>query len=116
MNLKFSDSDVIMRAKYAYSHFSLVAARLQKIETYEVDSCIRGHHVFQVLAVAPLCVLSRARARCHACIWPALVSNYWQLFNLAIDFRIAKPKRSPKLPGIQYTHSVVQFYCLSESL
>ena len=98
MNLKFSDSDIIMRAKYAYSHFSLVAARLQKIETYEVDSCIRGHHVFQVLAVAPLCVLSRARARCHACIWPALVSNYCQLFNLAIDFRIAK---SPNQNGRQ---------------
>ena len=91
MNLKFSDSDIIMRAKYAYSHFSLVAARLQKIETYEVDSWVHGHHVFQVLAVAPSCILSvliRARARCHACIWPALVSNYWQLFNLAIDFRI----------------------------
>jgi len=82
-----------MVTTYAYSHFSLVAARSQKTETYEVDSCIRGHHVFQVLAVAPSCVLSvliRARARCHACIWPALVSNYWQLFNLAIDFQITK--------------------------
>jgi len=27
--------------------FSLVAARLQKMETYEVDSCVHGHHVFR---------------------------------------------------------------------
>jgi len=32
---------------YAYSHFSLVAARSQKMETYEVDSCVCGHHVFR---------------------------------------------------------------------
>ena len=63
VNLKFSDSDVITHVAYMYSHFSLVAARSQKIETYEVDSCVRGHHVFQVLAVALSCILVRARAR-----------------------------------------------------
>jgi len=30
-----------MHAMYAYSHFSLVTARLQKMETHEVDSCVR---------------------------------------------------------------------------
>jgi len=38
--------DVITRTTYAYvySHFSLVTARSQM---YEVDSCVRGHHVFR---------------------------------------------------------------------
>ena len=31
---------------YVYSHFSLVTARSQTMETYEVDSCVYGHHVF----------------------------------------------------------------------
>ena len=50
-NLKFGNShnpnksyDVIMCAAYAYSHFSLVTARSQKTEMYEV---VCGHHVFQ---------------------------------------------------------------------
>jgi len=53
-NLKFGDShnetesyDIITCIAYAYSHFSLVAARLQKMEVYEVDSCVHGHHVFR---------------------------------------------------------------------
>ena len=29
------------------SRFSLVAARSQEMETYEVDSCVHGHRVFQ---------------------------------------------------------------------
>jgi len=106
VNLKFGDLqdqienyDIITHATYAYSHFSLVAARLQKMETYEVDSCVHGHNVFQgiwnpttskqlvydlglsYLAVALssyTCTLTRARARYCVCIWPALVSNYWQ--------------------------------------
>ena len=44
------------------------------------------------------CALIRARVRRCACIWPALVSNYWQPFNLAIDFQIAK---LPNLNGRQ---------------
>ena len=47
VNLKFGNSDVIMHATYAYSHFSLVAARSQKMEMYEADSCVFGHHVFR---------------------------------------------------------------------
>ena len=53
VNLKLGNShdqiesyDVITRTEYAYSHFSLVTARSQKMETYEVDSCVHGHHVF----------------------------------------------------------------------
>jgi len=39
--------DIITRATYTCSHISLVAARLQKMETYEVDSCVHGHRVFR---------------------------------------------------------------------
>ena len=51
-NLKFGDLhdqiesyDIIMSAAYVYSHFSLVAAGLQKMETYEVDNCVHSHHL-----------------------------------------------------------------------
>ena len=40
-------NDVITHAVNANSHFSLDAARSQKMEMYEVDSCVRGHHVFR---------------------------------------------------------------------
>ena len=36
-----------MRVVYAYSCFSLVTARSQKMETYEVNSCVHGHHIFR---------------------------------------------------------------------
>jgi len=54
VNIKFGDSqdqiesyDVVDHAclayyMYVYSHFSLVAARSQKMETYKVDSCVYG--------------------------------------------------------------------------
>ena len=52
--LKFGDLhnqiesyDVITRDVYAYSHFGLVTARSQEMETYEVDSCVCGHHVYR---------------------------------------------------------------------
>jgi len=52
-NLKFGNLhnqienyDVITRTAYAYSHFSLTA-RSQKMETYEVDRCVHGHHAFR---------------------------------------------------------------------
>ena len=58
-NLKFSDShDQIESYDGNHAHhvgvyvFTLVLqssrcrARLQKMETYEVDSCVHGHHVF----------------------------------------------------------------------
>ena len=41
--------DIIECTAYTYSHFSLVAARSQKMEMYEVGSCVHGHHVFQGL-------------------------------------------------------------------
>jgi len=46
-NLKFGDSHDHIESYdgYAYLHFSLVATRSQKMETYEVDSCVHGHHV-----------------------------------------------------------------------
>jgi len=37
--------DIIECTTYTYLHFSLVAARSQKMETYEVESCVHGHHV-----------------------------------------------------------------------
>jgi len=37
--------DIIMSAAYVYSHFSLVTAGSQKMETYEVDNCVRSHHL-----------------------------------------------------------------------
>ena len=39
--------DIIECTAYTYSHFSLVAARSQKMEMYEVESCVHGHHVRQ---------------------------------------------------------------------
>ena len=59
LNLKFGDSHdqiesygIIMHTTCVYV-FTLVLqsscyhARLQKMETYEVDRCVHGHHVFQ---------------------------------------------------------------------
>ena len=43
--------DIIECTAYTYSHFCLVAARSQKMETYKVESCVRGHHVRQPVIV-----------------------------------------------------------------
>jgi len=72
-----SNRNVITHAAYAYSHFSLVAARSQKMETYKVDSCVRGHHVFRSIWT-PTYRQGRSTTGCSF-LWKNLCNSIYDL-------------------------------------
>ena len=113
------------RACHAYLYAAMwnvevsAAARKQvrEMETYEVRSCVRGHHVFKsvwnpIIGQQLVCkretnnptdVYAVAVMRGSSCTNSSPdLRNFWREFYLAIYGQIAKLKRSPNFPAIRY--------------
>ena len=94
-NIQIESYDVITCATYAYSHFSLVTARSQRIETYEVDSCVcpwssRDVRIRLTLSLASSnCFREREESPHIDMVWTTCRCFLWKnLYNTINDLRL----------------------------